>query len=148
MLKTSSVDVLFIPFTFPFVHFSWFSPVSSLICFWVDETDAHRLWTKWDWFDILGIQWEAVFFSSFCADQDFEINKVLYLLLCCLVCAPLVPSPSSPTGYTVNSPIMSPNKIFMFLITPPPPLADKIQILIAKHILECFKIRKGEDGKR
>ena len=43
------------------------------------------------------------------------------------------------------------NKIFMFLVTPPPPAPSgnaKIQKLIAKHIFECFEKRKGEDGKK
>ena len=44
---------------------------------------------------------------------------------------------------------MSPNKIFMFLIPPPPPSANaKIQKLIAKRVFQCFKKRKGEDGKK
>ena len=36
---------------------------------------------------------------------------------------------------------MSPNKIFMFLITPPCGNAN-IQKLIAKHVFECFKKKK------
>ena len=46
---------------------------------------------------------------------------------------------------------LSPNKIFMFLITPPPPPPRgnaKIQNLIAKHVFEFFEKRKGEDGKK
>ena len=44
---------------------------------------------------------------------------------------------------------MTPTKIFMFLITPPPPSRNaKIQKLIAKHVVECFKNRKEEDGKK
>ena len=42
---------------------------------------------------------------------------------------------------------MSPNKIFMFLINPTSGYA-KIQKLIAKHVIECFEKRKGEDGKK
>ena len=50
--------------------------------------------------------------------------------------------------YRIKISIMSPNKIFMFLITPPPPSRNaKIQQLIAKHIFKCFEKRKGEDGK-
>ena len=40
---------------------------------------------------------------------------------------------------------MSPNRIFMFLISPPRGNV-RIQKLIAKHIFECFEKRKGEDG--
>lgn len=40
------------------------------------------------------------------------------------------------------------NKIFMFLIPPPPSRNAKIQKLIAKHVVECFKNRKEEDGKK
>ena len=33
--------------------------------------------------------------------------------------------------------------------TPPPPSRNaKIQKLIAKHVVECFKKRKEEDGKK
>ena len=42
---------------------------------------------------------------------------------------------------------MSPNKILMFLINQPSGNAE-IQKLVAKHIFECFKKRKGEDGKK
>ena len=46
---------------------------------------------------------------------------------------------------------MTPNKIFVFLI-PPPPLPKsgnaKIQKLIAKRVFQCFKKRKGEGGKK
>ena len=41
--------------------------------------------------------------------------------------------------------IMS-NRIFMFLINPPSGKV-RIQKLIAKIIFDCFKKRKGEDGK-
>ena len=44
---------------------------------------------------------------------------------------------------------MSPNKIFMFQITPPPPSGNaKIQKLIAKHVFECFEKREEKDGKK
>ena len=44
---------------------------------------------------------------------------------------------------------MTPNEIFMFLINPPPPSRNaKIQKLIAKHVFECFRKRKEEDGKK
>ena len=44
---------------------------------------------------------------------------------------------------------MSPNKIFMFIITPPPPppLAEMLK-LPAKHVFECLKKSKREDGKK
>ena len=32
--------------------------------------------------------------------------------------------------------------------TPPPSRNAKIQKLIAKHVVECFKKRKEEDGKK
>ena len=42
---------------------------------------------------------------------------------------------------------MSPDKIFMFLITPPPPSGNtKTKKLIAKHH-KCFEKRKGEAAK-
>ena len=41
---------------------------------------------------------------------------------------------------------MSPNRIFMFLISPPRGNV-RIQKLIAKHIFEWFEKREGEDGK-
>ena len=45
---------------------------------------------------------------------------------------------------------MSPNKILMFPINPPPPPSGnpKIQKLMAKHVFECFEKRKEEDGKK
>ena len=49
---------------------------------------------------------------------------------------------------------MTPNKIFVFLIPPPPspslPTSGnaKIQKLIAKRVFQCFKKRKGEGGKK
>ena len=49
--------------------------------------------------------------------------------------------------YRIKISRMSPNKIFMFLKTPPSGNA-KIQKLIAKHIFECFEKMKGEDGKK
>ena len=43
---------------------------------------------------------------------------------------------------------MTPTKIFMFLITPPPPSRNaKIQKLIAKHVVECLKIEKRKTAK-
>ena len=53
--------------------------------------------------------------------------------------------------YKIKISRMSPDKIFMFLITPPPPtLAEmlKYKKLIAKHVFECFEKRKEEDGKK
>ena len=53
--------------------------------------------------------------------------------------------------YRISISRMTPNKIFMFLITPPPPTPSrnaKIQKLIAKHVFECFRKRKEEDGKK
>ena len=51
--------------------------------------------------------------------------------------------------YRISKSRMTPNKIFMFLIPPPPPSINaKIQKLIAKHVFECFKKRKEEDGKK
>ena len=41
---------------------------------------------------------------------------------------------------------MSPNRIFMFLLSPASGNA-RIQKLIAKHLFECFEKGKGEDGK-
>ena len=41
---------------------------------------------------------------------------------------------------------MSPDKIFMFLITPPPSGNTKTKKLIAKHH-KCFEKRKGETAK-
>ena len=49
---------------------------------------------------------------------------------------------------------MSLNKIFLFLISPPPPPHPLVEMLkyknylIAKHVFECFEKRKGEDGKK
>ena len=55
-------------------------------------------------------------------------------------------------GYTIKISRVSPNKIFMFLINPPPPPHPsrnaKIQKLIAKHVFERFEKRKGEDGRK
>ena len=48
--------------------------------------------------------------------------------------------------YGIKISRMSPNRIVMFLINPPSGNL-KIQKRIAKHIFECFKKRKGEDGK-
>ena len=46
--------------------------------------------------------------------------------------------------YRIKISRMSPNKIFMFLITPPPPNGNaEIQKLMAKHVFECFEKRKG-----
>ena len=42
---------------------------------------------------------------------------------------------------------MTPNKIFMFLITPPPAEMLNTLKLIAKHVFECLKKRKEEDKK-
>ena len=52
--------------------------------------------------------------------------------------------------YRISINRMTSTKIFMFLITPPPlPSRNaKIQKLIAKHVVECFKKRKEEDGKK
>ena len=51
--------------------------------------------------------------------------------------------------YRISINRMTPTKIFMFLIPPPPPSRNaKIQKLIAKHVVECFKKRKEEDGKK
>ena len=51
--------------------------------------------------------------------------------------------------YRISINRMTPTKIFMFLITPPPPSRNaKIQKLIAKHVVERFKKRKEEDGKK
>ena len=54
--------------------------------------------------------------------------------------------------YRIKISKMSPSKIFMFLITPPPPPFPsgnaKIQKTNSKHIFECFEKRKGEDGKK
>ena len=50
--------------------------------------------------------------------------------------------------YRISINRMTPTKIFMFLITPPPSRNAKIQKLIAKHVVECFKKRKEEDGKK
>ena len=44
---------------------------------------------------------------------------------------------------------MSLNKIFMFLIPPPPPSGNaKTQKLMAEHIFKCIEKRKGEDGEK
>ena len=56
--------------------------------------------------------------------------------------------------YRIRISRITPNKIFMFLIPPlPPPTSPpignaKIQKLIAKRVFQCFKKRKGEDGKK
>ena len=49
--------------------------------------------------------------------------------------------------YRISINRMTPTKIFMFLI-PPPSRNAKIQKLIAKRVVECFKKRKEEDGKK
>ena len=49
--------------------------------------------------------------------------------------------------YRISIGRMTPNKVFMFPILPPSGNA-KIQKLIAKHVVECFKKRKEEDGKK
>ena len=44
---------------------------------------------------------------------------------------------------------MSPNRIFMFLINLPGGNSKiKKKKEIAKHTVECFEKRKGEDGKK
>ena len=49
--------------------------------------------------------------------------------------------------YRIKISRMSPNKIFMFLIPPPPPAENfrivKTQKLKAKHAFESFETRKG-----
>ena len=54
--------------------------------------------------------------------------------------------------YRIRVSRMTPNKIFMFLIPPPPPQPPsgnaKIQKLIEIRVFQCFKKRKGEDGKK
>ena len=51
--------------------------------------------------------------------------------------------------YRIKISRMSPNKIFMFLINSPSGNVkiQKMIMMIAKHIFECFEKRKGEDGK-
>ena len=49
--------------------------------------------------------------------------------------------------YRISISRMTPNKIFMFLITPPPAEMLNTLKLIAKHVFECLKKRKEEDKK-
>ena len=50
--------------------------------------------------------------------------------------------------YRISISRMISNKVFMFLITPPPAEMLNILKLIAKHVFECLKKRKEEDGKK
>ena len=48
---------------------------------------------------------------------------------------------------------MSPKEVFVFLINPPAPAPApsgkaEIQKLIAKHVFECFKMRKEREEKK